>query len=178
MPPLSTFDNHAIAFDWEPDHSCCPTTSYSTTKGILSPKAQQKSVTFSQSVSVRKTLHINNYADDEVQACWYDDDECKAIRTDIKFAVSLLNDGLLEEDNEYNCQRGLELHTRKGADRRLQNKRTLREAVLTEQELQWEEGMYDPEYLAMVSMDYSSASQATAYAIGLKDHQLLDATMP
>ena len=170
MPPLSTFDNnHApIAFIWEPDHSYS-TTAYSTTEGPLSPKAQQKSVTFNQTVSVRKTLHINNYSNDEVFACWYNDDEFKAIRKGVKFAVSLLKDGLLEEDTEYHCQRGLELHTRKGANRRLQNKRAARGAVLIEQELQWEAGVYDPEYIAMKCMEYSSSLQATAHEIGLKD---------
>jgi hypothetical protein len=177
MPPLSSFDNHAIALDWEPGPSYS-TTSCSTTKGPLAPtKAQQQGVTFKQTVSVRKALHINDFSDSEIQAFWYDDDEFKAMRKDVKAALSMLNDGMLEEDNEYHCQRGLEPHTKKGLARRRQNKRAVREAVLTEQELQWEEDdVYDPEYIATVSMDVSSSSQATAHALGLKDQ--LDARMP
>jgi hypothetical protein len=105
MPPLSTFDDkHAprIAFVWKllvaDQHSYSTTASTTkTTKGpplLAAPKAQQKSVIFNQTVSVRTTLHIHNYSDDEVQACWYNRAEFKAIRKDVKFTVSLLKDGL------------------------------------------------------------------------------------
>ena len=98
MPTLSTFDNHTIALDWEPDPSYS-TTCCSTTKGLLSlTKVQHQGVTFNQSVSVRKTLHINNFSDSEVQAFWYDDDELKAMRKDVRVALSMLKDGMLEED--------------------------------------------------------------------------------
>jgi hypothetical protein len=166
---LSTSDNNAITLDCEPDHSYS-TNSYSAEKRPLAlTKVQEKGVTFAQSVSIRKALHIHNYSDDEVQACWYDVDERKAIRNNVKFAVGLLMDGMLEEDNECHCQRGLEVHTQKGAERRLLNKCAAREAVLTEQELQWEDHVYDPAYIAMLCIDCSSSAQATAHAIGLKD---------
>jgi hypothetical protein len=172
---VSTLDSHAIALDWEPDHwepdHSYSTASHSPTKGPLSPsKRQQKRVMFDTRVNVRKALHIYDYSDYEVQVCWYDVDENKAIRKDAKFAVSLLKDGKLEEDNECYCRRGLELHTQTSAgDRRLQNKRDAREAVLTEQELQWEEYVDDPGYIAMLCIDYSSSSIAIAHATGLRD---------
>jgi hypothetical protein len=168
MPPLSTFDNHdAHAQVWEQDHSY----STCTKKTQLAPKPK-RTISFGKSVMVRQTLHINSYSDDEIQACWFGDDDLQAIKKDVRYDISMLTDGL---DNEKYCRRGLEMHFRKGGRRRQQNKSAAIKAVLDEQELQWENDVYDPEYLATVYQAISSYCQTTARAIALKDR--LDAML-
>jgi hypothetical protein len=175
--PLSTTiaaNHHAHILDLE--HYEHAYSSKTQTKQLLAPKAK-RTVAFAPTVTGNTTLHVNDYSNDEIQSCWFNDVEYKAIKKDIRFAAKLLtdNNGLLGKDDEHDCQRGLEMHTRKGAHRRLQNKLVARQAVLDEQNLQWEEGVYDPEYLAMVYQVVSSSCQATARDIALKDQ--LDVTL-
>jgi hypothetical protein len=123
MPPLSAFDNHCNhqhvhELDLEHEHSY---SSKTQKKQPLAPKPK-RTVAFAPTVTGRPTIHVNDYSDDEIQTCWFNDDEFKAIKKDVRFAAKLLtNDGLLEKCDEHNFQRGIEMHTRKGAHRRLQN---------------------------------------------------------
>ena len=52
---------------------------------------------------------------------------------------------------------------------RQKNKQILRKALLEEQEIQREEGVYDPEYLAELSIFYSKDVCVAAYNTGLSD---------
>ena len=83
-------------------------------------KTTKKSVTFSESVKVKKTIHINNYTDDEIDACWYSDEECQMTRSDVKYAIQLVGNGLLEQDTEQYSRRGVECKTRENQLRRKQ----------------------------------------------------------
>jgi uncharacterized Rmd1/YagE family protein len=163
MPPLSsTHDHHARAIHFETEQSysvCAPLTK----RPPIYPKAKNV-VTFQQSVKAKKTLHINNYTEKEIQSCWFDDDESKQMKQEFRFAANLAMDGLLPQESS----RGLELYT-KGAQSRRQNKANAREEVLDEQEFQWEEGAYDPEYIAQIYEAASASSRARARATGLQD---------
>jgi hypothetical protein len=173
MPPLSTFDNNADVISWEPEHSHPPTPN--TTKAPFSPKPR-RTVAFSQTVSARTTLHVNNYTDDEIDACWYDDCEKEMMRKEVRSVVTLLKNGMLEQDTEQYCRRGgLECHTQEVALQRLKNRTAVLEAVLEEQEFQREEGIWEPWYIARAYKAASPTSQANAHAIALKDQ--LDAML-
>jgi hypothetical protein len=161
MPPLSSsYDNHARAIHFETEHSysvCAPLTKRPY------PKAK-KVVTFQQSVKAKKTLHINNYTEEEIQACWFDDDESKQMKEEFRLAANLAMNGLLPQESS----RGLELYTKEAQSRR-QHKATAREEVLDEQELQWDEGAYDPEYIAQIYEAASASSRARARSTGFQD---------
>jgi hypothetical protein len=109
-------------------------------------------------------LHVDNYSDDEIEASWYDHFELKLIRRKIRFA------NRLEQDSESCCRRGAEglVHVaRNVAVQRRKNRSAALEAVLDEQELQWEEGICDPGYIATAYKEANASSQASARAIAL-----------
>jgi hypothetical protein len=172
MPPLSTFDNNADVISWEPEHSYPP--SPNTTKAPLNPKPR-RTVAFSEAVTIRTTLHVNNYTDDEIDACWYDDYENEMMRKEMRSVLILLQNCMLEQDTEQYCRRGLECHTREVALQRLKNKTAVLEAVFEEQEFQWDEGIWEPEYIAHAYKAACPTYQANAHAIALKDQ--LDAML-
>jgi hypothetical protein len=121
-------------------------------------------------------LHINDYTDNEVDACWYDDYENEMMQKEMLSVVTLLKNGMLEHDTEQNCRRGLlECHTPEVALQRLKNRTAVREAVHEEQEFQWDEGIWEPEYIARAYKAASPTSQANAHDIALQDQ--LDAIM-
>jgi hypothetical protein len=168
MPPSSTFDNNTAVISFEPEHSYFP--SPNATKAPLNPPEPRRTVAFSQTVSIRKTMHVNNYSDDEVDACWYSAYEFDRMRKDVRFAAKLLQNGMLEQDTaDKCCRRGVEHLERKVKLQRIRNRSAASDAVFEEQELQREEGICEPEYIARVYKPPSASSQASAHAIALKD---------
>jgi hypothetical protein len=119
-------------------------------------------------------LHINNYSDGEIEASWYDIYKLKLMRRKIRFAVSLLANGMLAQDNESCCRRGVEGLAQNVALQRRENRSAAREAVLFEQEHQWDEGICEPEYIARVYKEANVSSQASGRDIALID-EILDA---
>jgi hypothetical protein len=139
----------------------------------LSPgKRPQESrfVAFDERVRVRKTIHINNYSHDEVDATWYSKEELQAIKKDIRHVAKLIEDGLVTNrwGNDYSF-RGVDLHVPDAARRRTVDKSVHCEAVLMEQDLQVEVGSCDPESMASVSRRYSKKSAELAHKVALID---------
>jgi hypothetical protein len=68
----------------------------------------EKSVSFKHTVQARKTLHVMNYTEEEVKACWYTREEVKERRRQMHFMVKAIELGaeISEEEDEY-CMRGL-----------------------------------------------------------------------
>lgn len=127
------------------------------------------SVHFEERVRVRKTIHLNEFSDDEIDACWYSDQEFNSMRAEVRFAADLIDQGLLETDNTNYCRRGAEEHAPLQSRLRRKIKHALRAAVLEEQRLQWGEGSCDPEFIAEVSQFKSAQSIATARKVALED---------
>jgi hypothetical protein len=169
IPPLSTFDkNNTAVMSFEPpEHSYSPSPNEKKTPAKPEPR---RTVAFSHTVSVRKTMHVDNYSDDEFDACWYNNYEFDMMRKKVRYAAKLLQNGMLEQDTaDKCCPRGVEHLLRKVALKRIRKRVAARDAVLEEQELQWEEGICEPEYIARVYKVTSVSSQASAHAIALKD---------
>lgn len=141
-------------------------------------KRRKKSIKFNKTVQVRTILHIGDYTAEEVDACWYTSEEVHAIFDDIDMVVDCLEQantlqGQQEEKLEgthYYC--GVELPCRRGLERKLHNSRQVTQsrirngcfAVLEEQELQWEEGVSDVEFISRVYKVASRSSLALAEA--------------
>ena len=87
-----------------------------------------------------------------------------------KVPVKMMMKGEPCDDVDY-CSRGLEGKTPTGSKRRQKNKLRVRKALLEEQEIQREEGVYDAEYLAKVSLKYSREIGEEAHNAGLRDEQ-------
>lgn len=130
-----------------------------------------KSVAFNEKVAAKKTIHINDYTDEEVHACWYTHQENEIIKSESLLESSALLESEAADDDDYgkNCFRGLEHYIKPIAEQRLAHKDAALCAVLEEQELQREEGSFDPEYIAEIYENIASLSGVKSRITGLND---------
>jgi hypothetical protein len=132
------------------------TAATATTTASPTKKERRKKIRWSGRVRVHEVRHINNIPDDEREAIWMSPIDYTMIKVMAKTTVYKIMSGEhIHEDNPDFCTRGLEFRTRSGSKIRTANKMRNRSAVLNEQDLQHEEGFYDPEFIAMASMDES-----------------------
>mmetsp|Transcript_127579 Transcript_127579/g.190166 ORF Transcript_127579/g.190166 Transcript_127579/m.190166 type:complete len:217 (-) Transcript_127579:50-700(-) len=153
--------------------------------------AKRRLVTFNNAVRVSRTLHINSYSHAEIDACWYSQREYTTIRENAwqeANSCSAQDDGGADSlqgpqhshypeqqrcqekgEAEECCVRGVECFTRRGARQKLKNKISGRNAVLYEQGLQWDEGVYRPEDIAEVYKLAASNAKAKAIRAARKD---------
>lgn len=75
----------------------------------------------------------------------------------------------MKEEDTLFCTRGLEDKTWKGSIRHTRHILANLQAVLEEQNMQWEDNIYYPERLACISKSTSCASKAVALMLGKKD---------
>lgn len=135
----------------------------------LPPKPNNKKrIHWNYKVVKRRHHRLCDLSDEEKEAVWYTANDTKIILAMAKVTVKMMMKGEICDDIDY-CSRGLEGKTPSGAKRRQKNKQILRKALLEEQEIQREEGVYDPEYLAELSIFYSKDVCVAAYNTGLSD---------
>jgi hypothetical protein len=110
--------------------------------------------------------------EDDVAALWYTKDEYRLSKKSQLFIVKTMERGLtsLEDDDEL-CPRGLEERTRKGARRKQQCIEASRDAVLCEQENQWQGGRFSSWALARVYSESAAQSTMAAFLVGKRDAQ-------
>ena len=97
--------------------------------------ATKKSVSFSEQVKCRRTLHLNNYSEQEFSSAFMNSDELERIRRDFCETLSLIERGAVIDEEE-TSRVGLEFYTRAGLARRKQNRFAAIDAVLEIQEIQ------------------------------------------
>lgn len=137
--------------------------------GIEKPRSFSKRVTFKQSVRVRKGIHINEYKEDEVRACWYSKYEYKQIKTDNQHDLNMLSNGAFDIDGAKYCLRGIEAYFQQNTSQRRAQRARAVEMVLYEQDLQKQEGSHDPEVIAQVYQLATSFCLEQARHIALQD---------
>ena len=138
-----------------------------TTRACLAPKAQ-RAVSFSPNVMVQFTTHKKDFRQREIRACWYTKSEYKDIREEIKITLDQIERNV-DIDDYNHCKCRLECHTQKGAHERMQTKLKAWTAVFEEQDLQYAEGIVDPEILAIVYSISTRSCQVAAYITGVLD---------
>ena len=135
----------------------------------LSPKAK-KCVHFSPQCIVFPTLHIKDYSEKEIKETWYSTEERSEILDDVRETLSIMvANGRELPSNPWFCTRGLEARTPEGAGRKRKNKRDALDAVLDEQEYQWNRGISDPEAIADAYCKYSHSCRVSAVMQGKCD---------
>jgi hypothetical protein len=115
--------------------------------GITTKKARH--VSMNERVKVKLVLHLDDYTDEEFDACYYSPDEIAEIRQDVLRTVRLIEDEA-EMDHEKYCRLGLERCTRKAKAERLLNRTTALVAVLQERSFQRWDGVKN-EYMLLVN---------------------------
>jgi hypothetical protein len=129
-----------------------------------------KSVHWNRKVEKKRHHRCQDLSDDELESYWYTESDTKIILAIAKVTVKMMMKGELCDDIDY-CSRGLEGKTPIGSKRRQKNKLRVRKALLEEQEIQREEGVFDPEYLAQVCLKYSREVTIAAHSQGLRDER-------
>ena len=127
-----------------------------------------KSLTFAPKVRVRKIIHIDEFTDEEVSACYYQKEEMHRVRQELRATLQMFQIGELKEDTPHFTKRGTEHRTPDAARRRSINKQMASDAVFEEQGDQWEDGLIDSEMLASIYQSASSHCQAAAHKIALE----------
>jgi hypothetical protein len=129
----------------------------------------ERSVSFSPYVSLRETIHIDNYTSEEISACWYDSVELKMVKVDMKTTLLLMANVFFSNDRI--CSRGLESYTQTGQALKRQHREDAIDAAMDEQDFQMDEGITDPEMIARAYFERTRQSQATATVMGLSDQE-------
>ena len=126
-----------------------------------------KGVSFSPTVLVRKTTHLNDYSEQELSQCWYSTDEYHKIRRDCLYQVEALNLGKTLDGRKY-CSRGLEGHTTDGAFIKARTRKAAIDIVLF---AQYEEGIYDEDNIAVLYRQMTAECREYAILVGQRDQQ-------
>jgi hypothetical protein len=128
----------------------------------------RKTIHWNQRVEKKRHHRLQDLTNEEKQDVWYTEDDTKFILAMAKVTVKMMMKGEPCDDVDY-CSRGLEGKTPTGSKQRQKNKLKVRRALLEEQQLQRNEGINDPEYLAQVSMRHSKDICIEARNAALRD---------
>jgi hypothetical protein len=140
----------------------------------MHPNSQR--VVFNTSVTVRETLHIENYTEREVRNTWYSAEDISRIKLEIRCTVSSYRRGRLdslEHSSRYSL-RGIEgFYNKTAAKARQLNKLIGLKSVLDEQESQDSVGVRDLEEISTkYQNDISQRCQRAAQIVGKQDEMV------
>ena len=146
--------------------------SHSKKSAVSLTTKPKKSVTFKPSVACKRTLHVNNYTDEELFQCWWTDDESQAIRKNANQACKLFVQGLIEKESKKHSLRGLEYKCCKVTQKaKIALRHAAYDAVLIEQDFQMDSGFEaDWEAMAETYKVLSAKAHDIAHRQALKDH--------
>lgn len=161
----------------------CP--SYTPTTALRAQNKRRrtgaKHVSFKPTATVRNCLHINNYTDDEVDACWYNKTEAKVSRDDIRHTVNVLSKTPNKQDDDETslvfCRRGAECKTLANTTRRQKLRMASWYAVLATQEATSTNRVSKDVLIAHAYKTISASAQQIAYDTGMKDQMEVVSTM-
>jgi hypothetical protein len=144
-----------------------------TEKNVAASSEKSKKtrrVHWNHKVEKKRHHRLQDLSEEEKETVWYTESDTKIVLAMAKVTVKMMMKGEPCDDVDY-CSRGLEGKTPTGSKRRQKNKLRVRKALLEEQEIQREEGVYDPEYLAQVSIKYSKDVLVDAQNVALRDEE-------
>ena len=132
-------------------------------------KRLERKVIFSPSIRVRPVPHFSDLDESTANAIWFTKAELQAIKKECVNTVQMMVRGeKINEDNGI-CARGLEKKLPREAMKFRRDKWRAIQVVLEEQYMQWEEGSYDPEWIADQYSEVTSESKMMAYVKGIED---------
>lgn len=129
-------------------------------------------VTFKESVLVFPCLHVNDYTRQEISQTWFSEKDFSEIKNECTVTLRLMAAAESTLNHPEFYSRGLEHRTPAGAKRRLKNKFAVWDAVLNEQDRQFEQCDSDENALAQASLSLSYQSSRAAHMTGICDEQI------
>jgi hypothetical protein len=125
--------------------------------------------------------HLDDIPEDEVNATWYDGGEYSEIKQAYQLTIFMMEAGEKLSPEEH-TSRGLEYRTQEGAWARYENKRDAYNAVLDEQDRQWQADTDDDEKISIIYLEHSSKCAKSAAARAKADEEeamaILESIMP
>mmetsp|Transcript_15384 Transcript_15384/g.24920 ORF Transcript_15384/g.24920 Transcript_15384/m.24920 type:complete len:274 (+) Transcript_15384:174-995(+) len=142
---------------------------------VTAKNEKRRKIKWAKRVRIKEVRHINDISDAERDALWMCQADYQMCKTMVKTTVLMMMRGerISEEDPDF-CTRGLEFRTKAGSKIRSRYKLRARSAVLNEQDLQREEGFFDPQFIAMASMDESFDCQEEARQRAVYDAKCIE----
>jgi hypothetical protein len=135
-----------------------------------SGKRHRRKIRFHERVQFKTIPHVSEFSDDEIKHGWYDKDDFNRMSENVSDIAKLIADGETTLDGEELCTRGLEhIVEEELADYRAEKMINSIDAVLDEQEEQWDEGKEEPRLIAELYAEYAKPLLQEAHMIGLKD---------
>ena len=175
MPPHATFASNQSYTKDTANNRLSSMKQKSTKRQRSSSCCERLSVSFNTKVTVRNTIHINNYSEEELSATWFSTNEFNAMKSEMKSTLKKMkrNGGksipINDEDVVGLSSRGLESLTPDGIAKKRIVRQNAIDAVLDEQYLQYREDDYDPEFNADSYSKKCRRSKAQARAKGRSD---------
>ena len=115
---------------------------------------------------------FQRYTKEECLQVWYQNEDYSDIKNAFAFTVFMMDAGCLSKvETDADSTRGLERRTEEGQWRRFDRKRNYYNAVLDEQDRQWDNAEEDPERIAEVARACTTESSREARDFGVKDER-------
>ena len=144
-------------------------------KGILKNKKSKPkgmSISFSGKKHIKKIPHLNTMTEEDIESIWYSHYDYDDIKASFEYTVFMMDAGEAKTvENDEHTTRGLEMRTEEGAWARFEHKRDAYNAVLDEQDRQWNEGEDDPEQISACCLEVSASAAKGALERGLGDEK-------
>ena len=133
-------------------------------------KRPRRNIRFHERVQFKTIRHVSEFLDDEIRNGWYDKDDFNRMSDEVSEIAKVVKNGETTMNGEVICTRGLEhIIEEELADYRAEKMIDSIDAVLDEQEEQWDEGKEEPESIAKLYAEYAEPLLTEAHEIGLKD---------
>lgn len=144
-------------------------------KGILKTSSSKKkglSISFSGKKHIKKIPHLNTLTEEDIEHIWYSHYDYDDIKASFEYTVFMMDAGESKTvENDEHTTRGLEMRTEEGAWARFEHKRDAYNAVLDEQDRQWNDGEDSPELISAQCLEVTKSAAKGALDRGLADHE-------
>lgn len=172
MPPrsMSSSDRSPLSvMRYSDDVSTCSSTM--DAHGSKDRVPLNKSVRFVEERNkIFPITHLDDMEESEVASIWYDSNEYAEIKSSYQLTIFMMEAGEKLNGDEH-TSRGLEYRTQEGAWARYENKRDAYNAVLDEQDRQWERDQDDHEAISRIYLEHSAKCAEAAAARALQDQK-------
>lgn len=133
-------------------------------------EAAGKKVDFNKQIDTHPSLSKKDMTPEEREKYWCTKNDDKQCYMQAKTTVLMIMKGMSFDDVE-NCSRGLENRTRDGLKKKIENKKKVTAALMSEQKIQQLGGDKNPEKLASAVMKLTKDLASSAAEIGIKDER-------
>ena len=147
----------------------------STTSTATATTANKRSVGFAKRTRIYLVESLSDFSDAEIDAAWITPEENKTSLADVAKNVQVMRRNATEDHSQGLCFRGLEaLKNASILQATKTNKEEHVDAILDEQDRQWEEAEISHDEIAKISETSSEQARQLAVAKGLRDQNIYE----